>query len=161
MNKSSKDQVEYWDKILDEYENNIGLPIYSNNFLSSEELNSYLTMNRAELEKLGPQDCVQIAYRLAQYTFHIQRTVNREIARYNWADEEIKSCIADEINNYKGYGYVEKSLQAIKHNDKASGLNKIKIYAKQRSDRLSYIANSVKHLSDILISIQRNKNSNI
>ena len=39
-------------------------------------------------------------------------------------------------------------------------LNKIKRYAKQRMDRLSYIANTLKNLSDIIISIQRNKVKN-
>jgi len=160
MNKSSKEEVKYWDDVLDEYEQSVGLPSYKNDVLPESELNEYLTMNRDSLEKLGPEDCAQISYRLAQYSFHIQRTINREIARYNWADEVIKETIADEINNYKGYGYLEKSGQAIKHNDKASSLNKIKVYAKQRSDRLSYIANGIKNLSDILISIQRNKVKN-
>ncbi len=160
MNKSSKEEVKYWDDVLDEYEQSVGLPTYKNDVLPESELNEYLTMNRDSLEKLGPEDCAQISYRLAQYSFHIQRTINREIARYNWADEVIKETIADEINNYKGYGYLEKSGQAIKHNDKASSLNKIKVYAKQRSDRLSYIANGIKNLSDILISIQRNKVKN-
>ena len=82
---------------------------------------------------------------------------NREIARYNWADETIKEVVADDINTYKGYGYIEKSMQAIKHNDKANALNKIKKYAKQRSDRLSYIANSLKNLSDIILTIAKTK----
>lgn len=155
--KSASDQISYWDKILDEYENTIGLPSYENTVLPESELNQYLTMDRTVLEKLSPEDCAQISYRLVQFAFHIQRTLNRELARYNWADETLKETIADEINNYKGYGYIEKSSQAIKHNDKANALNKIKKYAKQRSDRLSYIASSVKNLSDILLSVQKVK----
>ena len=58
----------------------------------------------------------------------------------NWAESEIKIVIADEINNYKGYGYIEKSSQAIKHNDKANQLNKIVTFAKQRMDRLTYLS---------------------
>lgn len=154
---NTKEQVEYWDKILDEYENSVGLQTYQNNLFDSNEINSYLSMNRDELEKLGPEDCAQISYRLCQFSFHIQRTINRELARLNWAEENIKETIADEINTYKGYGYVEKSLQAIKHNDKATALNKIKTYAKQRSDRLQYLAGNIKNLSDILLSIQRTK----
>jgi hypothetical protein len=94
---------------------------------------------------------------LAQFAFHVQRSLNREIARYNWSDESIKEAIADDINNYKGYGYVEKAFQAIKHNDKANSLNSIKKYAKQRMDRLSYIANSIKNLSDIILAVQKTK----
>lgn len=157
-NKSSaSDQLSYWDKILDEYESGIGLPLYNNIVVSTDELNTYLTMDRSSLEKLSPEDCAQISYRLGQFGFHVQRSLNRENARLNWAEETIKEVIADEINNYKGYGYVEKSYQAIKHNDKAQALNKIKKYAKQRSDRLTYIASSIKNLSDILLSIQKTK----
>jgi len=154
---SSTDQINYWDKILDEYESSLGLPTYANKVLPEDELNQYLTMDRNVLEKLNPEDCAQISYRLGQFSFHIQRSINRENARYNWADETIKEVIADEINNYKGYGYIEKSAQAIKHNDKATGLNKIKKYAKQRADRLTYISSSIKNLSDILLSIQKMK----
>lgn len=160
VKNSSADQISYWDKILDEYETSLGLPQYNNSIMPESELNQYLTMDRNVLEKLNPEDCAQISYRLGQFSFHIQRTINRELARLNWSEEMIKETIADDINNYKGYGYVEKSSQAIKHNDKASSLNKIKKYAKQRSDRLQYIASSVKNLSDILLSIQKMKVKN-
>lgn len=156
--QTTKEQVEQWDKVLDEYESSIGLGKYSDvhNFAESE-LNEYFTMSRDAIEKLTPEDCAQISYRLAQYSLFLQRTLNREIARHNWAESTSKETIADEINNYKGYGFVEKSLQAIKHNDKASALAKIQKYAKQRMDRLSYLANSVKNLSDIILSVQRTK----
>lgn len=155
--KTSKEEVSEWDKILDEYETSIGMPKYIPDSMPELELNNYLTMSRDSLEKLTVEDCGQIAYRLGQFAFHIQRTINRETARFNWAEETIKEIIADDINNYKGYGYIEKSSQAIKHNDKAASLQKIKKYAKQRSDRLTYIATSVKNLSDILLSIIRLK----
>lgn len=155
--KTSKEEVSEWDKILDEYETSVGLPKYIPDSMPEAELNNYLTMSRDVLEKLTVEDCSQIAYRLGQFAFHIQRTINRETARLNWAEETLKEVIADDINNYKGYGYIEKSAQAIKHNDKAASLQKIKKYAKQRSDRLLYIASSVKNLSDILLSTIRLK----
>ena len=33
-NKSSKEELQHWDKILDEYENSIGLSEYSHNVVS-------------------------------------------------------------------------------------------------------------------------------
>jgi hypothetical protein len=157
QHKTAKEELQHWDSILDTYEKGIGLPEYSNALFGSEEINNYLSMNRDVIEKLTPEDCAQISYRLAQYSFHIQRTINREIARHNWSEEKIKEVICDEINNYKGYGYIEKSSQAIKHNDKAQTLNNIKKYAKQRIDRLSYIANNIKNLSDIMLAVQKTK----
>lgn len=153
----TKEEIQYWDNILDEYEKGIGIPKYTENSFEENELQEYLTMNRNVIEKLSPEDCAQISMRLAQFAFHIQRTINREQARHNWADETTKEVIANELNNYKGYGYVEKSYQAINGNEKASKLNKIKKYAKQRMDRLSFLANNIKNLSDILLSIQRTK----
>jgi hypothetical protein len=155
--KTAKEELQNWDRILDEYEKGIGMPTYNPTYLPESELNEYLSMNRDQLEKLTPEDCAQIAYRLSQFSFHIQRTINREIARFNWSEESIKETIADEVNSYKGYGYIEKSIQAIKHNDKAQSLNNIKKYAKQRIDRLSYIANSAKNLADIILSVQKTK----
>ena len=154
---TTKERVDEWDRVLDEYESSIGLNTYASNTFVEEELNSYLIMTRDQVEKLTPEDCAQISYRLGQFCFHMQRSLNREIARYSWAEETIKEVIADDINNYKGYGYVEKSAQAIKHNDRAQSLNKIKKYAKQRSDRLTYLSSSIKNLSDILLSIQKTK----
>lgn len=158
MHKTSKEEIKYWDDILDEYESSIGLgKYYEQHSFSNSEFDNYFQMNRDSIEKLNPEDCAQISYRLSQYGFYLQRTLNREIARANWAESSIKEVIADDINNYKGYGFVEKSMQAIKHNDKANSLNKIKKYAQQRIDRLSYLANSIKNLSDIMLSIQRTK----
>jgi hypothetical protein len=156
--KTTSEQVQQWDKVLDEYENSIGLGQYNNlQGFSESELNEYFSMNRDAIEKLTPEDCAQIAYRLAQYALFLQRTLNREIARHNWAEETIKHTIADELNNYKGYGFLEKSLQAIKYNEKATALYKIQKYAKQRMDRLSYLANNIKNLSDVILTVQKTK----
>lgn len=161
MHKTSKEELEYWDKILDEYETSLGIPLAFVNTESSTELDQYLSMNRDAIEKLTPEDCFQIAYRLGQMAFHVQRNLNREIARHNWAEDTLKLVIADDINNYKGYGYMEKLYQAIKHNERANSLHKIQKYAKQRMDRLSYLSNGLKNLSDILLSIQKNKVRNV
>lgn len=157
---TAKEDMEKWDSILDDYESGIGLPRYKADNLPEDELQNYLTMDRNTIEKLTSLDCSEISLRLTQFAFHVQRTLNREIARYNWAEDLIKDVIADEVNNYKGYGYLEKSGQAIKHNQKASTLNSIKRYAKQRMDRLSYLANCIKNLSDNIQSIQINKVKN-
>lgn len=154
---NTKEEVGHWDRILDEYEKGVGMPAYISDNFSEDELQGYLNMNRDAMEKLSPEDCAQIAMRLGQFAFHIQRTINREAARHNWAEETIKEVIANEINNYKGYGYVEKSYQAITGNTRATSLNSIKKYAKQRMDRLGFLANNLKNLSDILLSIQRTK----
>ena len=92
--------------------------------MDEAELSEYLHMNRDMLEKLTPSQCGEISYRLSQFAFHIQRSINRENARINWAEETIKEVISGEVNNYKGYGYLEKSTQAIANNTKAHALSR-------------------------------------
>jgi hypothetical protein len=157
MTATSKEEIANWDKILDEYENGLGLPNYANSNIPEDELQNYLMMTRTDLEKLTPVDCAEIGYRLSQYSFYVQRSLNRELSRLNWVEENIRMVISEDINNYKGYGYVEKAYQAIKHNSRATSLQKVKMYAKQRSDRLSYLANSIKNLSDSIINVQKAK----
>jgi hypothetical protein len=70
MHKTAKDELSEWDKILDEYEKSIGLPVYQSEVLPETELNQYLTMSRDALEKLTIEDCGQISYRLSQFSFH-------------------------------------------------------------------------------------------
>ena len=159
--KNSKEELEHWDKILDEYELSIGVPLYTQQTDITIELQGYLSMSRDEIEKLTPEDCSQISMRLNQMAFYIQRSLNREIARHNWAETTLKMTVADEINSYKGYGYIEKLYQAIKHNERAHSLYKIQTYAKQRMDRMSYLSNSIKNISDVLLSITRNKVKNV
>ena len=77
--RTAKEDLQHWDNILDEYESSIALPKYSAQYgVSESEINQYLTMTRDELEKISPEDCAQISYRLAQFSFHVQRTINRD-----------------------------------------------------------------------------------
>ena len=61
MSKTTKEELENWDKVLDEYENRIGMPTYTEEVLPEVELQKYLTMSRDVLEKTTPEDCGQIA----------------------------------------------------------------------------------------------------
>lgn len=156
---TAKESLEARDKILDEYEKNIGLPVYSND-VAEEEMQTYLNMDRKTIESLSGEDCGTIGIRLLQFSFHLQRTQNRELARVAWAKNEIKLSIANELNNYKGYGYEEKSSQAIKGNDHAAKLNQILVFAQQRAERLNFLATGLKNIADMLKSVQINKRQN-
>ena len=56
---NTKEEVSYWDKILDTYEDSIGIPKYESEAFSESELQNYLTMNRNVIEKLSPEDCAK------------------------------------------------------------------------------------------------------
>jgi hypothetical protein len=161
----AKTNRQKYDILLDEYEGKLGLPsvveaggaVDLKGFARLEEVHQYLEMSRDEIEALDASACAGIAYVLEQFAMHVQRAQNREIARVNWAKACVKETIANELNDYKGYGYEEKSMQAIKGNDVALTYDKIARYAQQRVDRLQFIAASIKNLANILLAVMRNK----
>ena len=155
----AKEELEKWDKILDEYESSTGLPPFLSTY-RNPEATEYMHMSRSQIEKLNPQDCASAALILNELSFHVQRTYNREIARTNWAEDTIKTLVANEVHNYKGYSYAERLEQAIKNNGHAIKLKKIKVYARQRSDRLSFLSSSINNRADIFLAIQRSKRIN-
>jgi hypothetical protein len=57
-------------------------------------------MDRQQIEAIGATDALQIAIRLQQFGFHIQRSQNREQARMSWAKAVMKKVIADDVQNY-------------------------------------------------------------
>lgn len=161
----AKTNRQKWDTLLDEYEGKIGLPSMTEAagsvdvkvFQYEEEVHKYLEMSRDQIEALDANQCAGIAYTLEQFALHVQRAQNREIARVNWAKACVKETVANELNDYKGYGLEEKLLQAVKGNDVANTYDKIARYAQQRVDRLQFIAASLKNLSNILLAVMRTK----
>jgi hypothetical protein len=57
---------------------------------------------------------------------------------------------------YKG-SWDSQYYQAIREDGYALKLESIKTYAQQRADRLTYLASSVKNLSDLFVNLQRAK----
>ena len=153
---TGKEELEARDKLLDEYENNTCLPGFRRPG-EPEELESYLIMDRSELEALSVDECGYIAYRLGQFSFHIQRAQNRELARVSWAKNQINITTATEMQNYKGYGREEKLWQAIRENEYARKLNQIQIFAEQRAARLNFISSGINNLAELIKSIKFNK----
>jgi hypothetical protein len=108
------------------------------------------------MEKLTVEECAEAALLLGGFSFYLQRSYNREVARVNWANSCIKNMLAGRESQYSG-SWDSQYNQAIKEDGYASKLKKIQVYAQQRADRLTYLANSVKNISDLFVNLQRAK----
>jgi hypothetical protein len=143
--------------ILDEYEKKCGLPP-TTQIGSEEELQNYLNMDRNVVEKLSVEDCGNIAYRLKQYSFYIQRLHNKESSREAWVVTQLNDEVAKRIHGYDKYlKYSNKVALIAKDDSYVAVLYKIYSYTKQRVKRLTFLSNSIKDLADTLLSIQRAK----
>ena len=149
-------QMEKIDRILDEYESQIGLEKYQEQFSKTEIAQQYLNMSRDQLEKMNIEQCAEGAYLLGSLSFHIQRTINREQSRLSWSKANIKEIISGKAHAYQG-AWSNQDMQAILDNDVSRKLNEIAKYCQQRIDRLTYLATSIKNMSDLMINLQRAK----
>ena len=113
-------------------------------------------MSRNQIEKLTPDQCSEAALLLGSLSFHIQRSYNREVARINWADKTLKTCIAGREQAYKG-SWESQFNQAVKEDTYANKISSIKRYAQQRADRITYLSSSIKNISDIFLNVQKSK----
>ncbi len=135
-------------KILDDYENQIGLPAHDAPG-SEEELNDYFTWDRSMIEQLPAETLAACSYRLAQYSVYIQREANRETATMQWAKHELDDAVVGQLDDYDKFMKFEMKVVAIcRDNSYANALRKIMIKAEQRVDRLTYLSTGIKNLSD-------------
>lgn len=145
---TARDKIYKIDNILDEYEKKSGLsPCKPPG--NEDELQKYLSMDRAELESIQQEKCAEIAYRLNQFGFYIQRLYNREKTRIIWAQQELTNTIAKSVNDYGQFTKHDvKVALIIRENTYAANLQKIIVYAEQRAQRLEFLATSIKYLAD-------------
>ncbi len=155
--KTVKQRMSVIDEALNEYEQKHKLPQLKSP-CKQEEIEQYFTMNRNVIEKLSREDCSQIAYRLSQFSFYVQRLYNREQARIAWAQTNLDDIIGEKSTQYDKYTKYEAKVALIKKTDSsAKALGQIVVYAEQRSQRLAFLAKSITNLSDVMIANQRSK----
>ena len=154
---TAKEKLSFIDKILDDYEKQLGLPTCKSPG-TEEELQKYLSMGRDELEKLTPEAASSIMYRLSQYAFYLKRTYNVEKSRTIWAKQQLNHMISSQINNYDKYMKFEIKVALItKENTYAQSIQKILTYAEQRTCRIEQLADFIKNLGDSLRAMQMTK----
>lgn len=141
------------DKVLDGYEEQRGLKPS----IAKQKVSDYLDLSEDQLDKFTASECGNAAYMLSGFALHIQREINKEVSRVTWADTNLSILLADKLSKYHGVSYEERKNQAIKDNDYAMKLYKIKVYAQQRADRLSYLPSRIEYVASKLTDSQKRK----
>ena len=131
---TAKERLEQIDSVLDEYEGKLGIGGYSEDF-HDQSVKKYMSMPRQQMEKLTVEECAEAALLLGGFSFYLQRSYNREVARANWATSNLKKMISGRESQYSG-SWDSQYYQAIKEDVYASKLDNIKTYAQQRADRI-------------------------
>jgi hypothetical protein len=153
---SIQDQLKKMEEILDEYESKLGLPAFCPQAIEAEATR-LLRLTPQEMSKLAPDEKGEASVTLKQFAFYIQKAFNKEQARVHWAEERVKKVIAPGLAQQKAYAFEERKLLAIQENDAAIILERIRVNAQARVDRLSFITHRIEALAMSLFNIQRGK----
>ena len=148
---TAKEKMAHVDSLLDTYENKLGLPTFTETAITNE-ISEYLAMDKDRLEKLSPEECAEIAVRLDQASFTLQRAINREISHVTWATEVLKISVAGRTKQYHG-SFQQQEMQAINEDGYTRAVFNIKGYAQQRVDRLNFLSSSLHRLGEKLSSL--------
>ncbi len=154
IDSTEQDQQKVTD-LLKDYEEKIGIPSLMPPGEASE-LEKYLTMGRDVIERLSIQDCSQIAYRLQQFAYYVQRLYNKECGIKVWAEHCINYRASKQFSKYNEYYWKHdiKISHIIRQDEYLQKLNKILNYAEQRMINIQSITNSLHSLS---LSMTSNK----
>jgi hypothetical protein len=155
--KTIDERYTHIENLLKQYEEGLGLP--KNFKISTAEVMGYLQMTRDELKALTEEACSEISFALAQCAFFIRTQLNAERAKSNWAEQQIRGLIAPVVGEYKGYSFDERKIKAISDNSACMTLNRIKINAQVRVDRLDGLADQIQFMSKALNDLKFTKRS--
>lgn len=146
-------RLEQVEKILAEYERSVGMPELLITETDKNESSDILAINLAHLQKMTPRECQEKAFAIQRYSYFVQRSINKEQSRVRWVEENIKSIIAPRLGQQKGYSFEERKLTAVRENDVAMKLDKIRVHAQLRIDRLSFLTNRLDGMAKALMNI--------
>ena len=152
---TASEQLKKLDSILDDYERSLGISEFSDQF-HDDSAKKYMSLSRPQIEKMTPSECAEAALLLGALSFHMQRAYNREVARVNWAKQTLRSTVSGREQSYRG-SWESQFNQAANEDSYTRKILAIQKYAQQRVDRLTYLASSIKNISDIFLAVQRSK----
>lgn len=143
-----------WSDKLDDFQEGLGLPKME---FGENQVKRFLTMPFSELKKLSCEDCAEGVFVLEQFSFHLQRAINREQAMVRWATESIHKNVAGRLHLQKGFAFDERKLQAIRGDDAAQALDVIRVEHQLKLDVISYTSNKVESVAKALTGLRQAK----
>lgn len=127
---------------LDRYEASLGMPGTVNAQIQ-KRATELLNLSPSDLEKMSGEDCSMAAYVLYQFSWHIQRALNREHSTIAWAENRVKKIISSSMSAQQGYSFEERKMNAIRNDPGAQAVEKIRINAVLKASRIEYMPSKI------------------
>ena len=118
-----------------------------------------MALTVSELRSLDQQKALSFSFVLFSHAEYLQSLHNKEKTIVNFCTDSIWFIVADKMDNYGGqYAKWEvRYYSAIKENPMASELNRLKLSAEARVNRISGKIDSVKKMATVLHDIGKRR----
>jgi hypothetical protein len=136
---------------LDGWEASLGLPRLPPE--CSSEASRLLSLPPEAIRKLSGPECSEAAVLLMSYAVFLQRAAGREQSRARWAEESIRRITAVNAASQKGFSYQERLALAVRESPAASELDRARVMALSRLDRIVYVSTKVEGLARAFMSM--------
>lgn len=125
----------------------------------NDDIERILNMRPDTISILTPAEALSYSFILFSHAEYVQTLYNKEKSVVDFCDSSIWFIVADKVNNYGGQyaKWQEKYYSAVKENPLASELNKLKLAAESRINRLSGKADTVKKMANVLQETARKR----
>ncbi len=147
-----------FDQALNNYTQKVGFV----RLLHNTEITKYLEYNREDLQRLSPNECLEVAHLLIRESAFIQQQINQNNAKINWIDAKINKKTAEKWGEFDKYmPFEQKKMCTIQSDDSLMELYKTKLTLSTQNDLVLYIPTYLRALADNLQEISRSKRSKI
>lgn len=125
----------------------------------SNDVSIYLNKSKKDIEKMGYVECAEVAVLLNEAATFTQLQLNREQGRCRWAEESIAKLIASRISQYgdKYTPFDYRKIMAIKDNEAAVSLEKIRVNSQLCVDSMLYIPTQMRSVATSYVELSNAK----
>lgn len=143
--------VEPINQALDKFEEEVAkLPKWTH-----IEVPKYLYMNVSDLAKKSPDELTEAVFMLNQYSFNVQRTINKLRAWERWCNASLDSLEAKFLEEVPpSYGFNERPKIARHKPEPCKKINEFLRKIRMQLDRLYDLPNQIKIIADSIRDIK-------
>lgn len=112
-----------------------------------------LDITTKDLALMNSEQLNEWRFEIAQYLAAIQKDIGKHKSRLNWAERNLRYYLSLKVKNnegeYKGYGFEEKKMDAMRNDNYAKKLNDLAARSQMALERLEFMPQKIAALVDI------------
>lgn len=153
------DQLAQFEATLNEYESKIDL-IFPK--CQPAIIDKAINLSQEEINVMSAEDCGLHAHTLAQYILYLQKDINRNSVRINWAKNRLNRLLGTVNDQYgdKWTKYEVKLGALCSDNSEAAALNNVILHAESRILSLTNVTMHISLICNTLSNLQTTKRQN-